>query len=419
MNDQLSTEIITDNNIQRSYLKKSTQILFYDGTIHYVEDIKIDDLLMGDDSTPRKVTKVYRGRDIFFKISRKNMEPYYATGNHIVSLRYNTKPQLNHDKKDMRFKVMYADNLINDDLLSTVNVRSVSFPLKKYTEQGALEKAQNLLKKLIKDFDEKYPIHEVKITEYLNQCKSFNHRLTSYKTGVNFSQYHSQGLDPYLLGVWLGDGTSLHPEITNIDQELIDYLYKQSKIMGLILTCNVDELRYRFTSSTHKKGSNSFINFLNINNLINNKHIPHNYKVNSKLNRLSLLAGIIDTDGYYNSKSKSYEIIQKNKILSEDIVFVARSLGFWCHIVPVKKGCMYKGEMKTGLYYRITFGGDGLSELPILISRKIALNNRTPNKNPLHYKFTVTEEQEDDYYGFKLLGENQLFLLSDFTVIHN
>lgn len=48
-------------------------------------------------------------------------------------------------------------------------------------------------------------------------------------------------------------------------------------------------------------------------NLLQNKHIPKQYLINSTENRLLLLAGIIDSDGYYSSEFNCFEIIQKVK----------------------------------------------------------------------------------------------------------
>jgi hypothetical protein len=81
---------------------------------------------------------------------------------------------------------------------------------------------------------------------------------------------------------------------------------------------------------------------------------------------------------------------------------------------------MYKGEMRTGIYHKVTFGGDDLHEIPVLLPRKKATpKTDRRQKDSLHYKFTVTEDEEDDYFGFELSGTNHRFLLGDFTVTHN
>jgi hypothetical protein len=53
------------------------------------------------------------------------------------------------------------------------------------------------------------------------------------------------------------------------------------------------------------------------NDLVNNKHIPHDYKCNDRAVQLELLAGLIDSDGYY--QNNCYEIIQKNDSNFQDI----------------------------------------------------------------------------------------------------
>ena len=77
--------------------------------------------------------------------------------------------------------------------------------------------------------------------------------------------------------------------------------------------------------------------FLKSNNLINNKHIPYNYKCNNRIIRLKVLAGLIDSDGY--NKGNCYEIIQKSTLLAEDILYLCRTLGFACYSKKCKKTC--------------------------------------------------------------------------------
>jgi hypothetical protein len=70
-------------------------------------------------------------------------------------------------------------------------------------------------------------------------------------------------------------------------------------------------------------------------------------------------------------------------------------------------------------HQKITFGGDHLEDIPVLLPRKKA-EARTirRQKDALHYTFKITEDKEDNYYGFELFGNNHRFLLADFTVTH-
>jgi len=66
---------------------KGTKILKYDGKFEKVENIKVGDLLMGDDSTPRTVKQLFRGVDKLYKIKPHHMKEFYVNGNHVLSLK--------------------------------------------------------------------------------------------------------------------------------------------------------------------------------------------------------------------------------------------------------------------------------------------------------------------------------------------
>ena len=149
-----------------------------------------------------------------------------------------------------------------------------------------------------------------------------------------------------------------------------------------------------------------------------NKHIPDVYKINDRQTRLELLAGIIDTDGSYCDNSKGYDIIQKNKVLADDILFVARSLGFSANMSQCEKSCMYKGEKKTGTYYRMHLSGDNLSSIPVKCPRKMAKTERVINKDSMVMGITIEPRGWGKYYGFEL-DKNHKYLLGDFTITHN
>ena len=68
-------------------LGKNTPIMMYDGTIKMVQDINIGDVIMGDDSTPRKVLTLARGREMMYKISYYDNE-YIVNESHILSLKF-------------------------------------------------------------------------------------------------------------------------------------------------------------------------------------------------------------------------------------------------------------------------------------------------------------------------------------------
>ncbi|RYE13872.1 MAG: DUF1853 family protein, partial [Sphingobacteriaceae bacterium] len=153
--------------------------------------------------------------------------------------------------------------------------------------------------------------------------------------------------------------------------------------------------------------------------LIKNKHIPDVYLKNSRKVRLAVLAGLIDSDGH-NHGDRGIDMIQKNKQLANDIVYLARSLGFWCDIVKCKKTCTNgKNGPVTGTYYRSYIAGNDFSELPLLLEYKRPHpENKTAKLDCGISSFKIKKLGFGKYCGFELDG-NHRFLLGDFTVTHN
>ena len=349
-------------------LKKGTPIMLSNGKIKKVENIKVGDKLMGDDSTPRTVLSLARGREMMYDIIPNKGEKYTVNESHILSL-----------------KCGYS----------------------------------NGNKNYIKD-----KIIDIEVRDFLKLPKTIkNHLLKGYRVPINFPE-KKVDLDPYVLGYWLGDGTSRCPEITTIDEPVIEYFKMYCDELGMYLCQGNGRNNISYRMSVGKKnrkgisgskGKNPILNMLKKHKLIMNKHIPHIYKCNSKSVRLELLAGIIDSDGYY--RAGCYDIIQKNETLLDDIIYVARSLGFAAYKKECKKSCMYKGEKKTGIYYRTTIHGEGIEYIPVKLERKKA-NKRKQIKNVLNTSIKVVKREVDDYFGFEIDG-NRRFVLGDFTVTHN
>lgn len=341
-------------------LGKDTGVLMYDGTIKKVQDIKAGDLLMGDDSTPRRVLNTTKGFSKLYKIIPSFGKPYIVNEHHILSL-----------------------------------------------------KCSHTLKKKYK----KNQVINMKVTDFMNESKLAKKLFKGYRVGVEFNNCEELELDPYILGAWLGDGTSSKPEITSVDKEIIDYFTKYFLEKDLYPSKR-DEISYNFINRKNmgsKINSNWFMYQLRNLQILNNKHIPYIYKCNTKENRLKLLAGLLDTDGYFDKKKNCYEITQKNKKLAKDITFLGRSLGMNCYMNQVEKYCIYKGVKRYGIYYRINISNN-LHKIPCLLERKKAPEHLS--RNNLLVGIKVEELDKGEYFGFEL-DKNHLFLLDDFTVTHN
>ena len=348
---------------------KNTPIMLSNGEIKMVQDITINDKLMGDDSTERNVLALGSGKEKMYRIEQIKGDHYIVNESHILSLKM-TKSGTKGDNH----KTILGKRYFKDDILDIC----LSLPI------------------------------------YIKES------LKGYKVGIEFCE-KPVSLEPYALGCWLGDGSSSSFAITNIDEPIIKYFEDLAKKYNLIIKQGAGRNSITYSLTTGKMGGRSdkniLVNKLKEYNLINNKHIPNQYKCNSRENRLQLLAGLIDTDGYYNKEGNVLEITQKNKKLAEDILWIVRSLGFRGMMKECIKYCTYKGEKKYGTYYRINITGKGLEDIPSLLERKKPREHKQI-KNCLNTGINVVPLEEDEYFGFQIDG-NSRFLLGDFTVTHN
>lgn len=68
-------------------LGKNTPVLMYDGSVAFVQDIRVGDLIMGDDSTCRKVLSLARGMEMMYRVKTDTGE-YTVNQSHILSLKF-------------------------------------------------------------------------------------------------------------------------------------------------------------------------------------------------------------------------------------------------------------------------------------------------------------------------------------------
>jgi replicative DNA helicase len=342
-------------------LGKGTNVVMFDGSLKAVEDIQVGELLMGDDSTPRKVLSLARGREEMYWVRQNKGIDYRVNKSHILSLK--------RSRNEGKHK--------HGDVLN------------------------------------------IEVSDYVEKSDKFKSNYKGYKVAVEFSE-NSVDIEPYFLGLWLGDGTSSNVEIATQDSEIVNYLGKYADRLSLLLNshfadgkCPMYRIGKGYTGGDIKQDI-SLQKKLRDMNLLNNKHIPENYLINSRKKRLELLAGLLDSDGYYDDKYHVMEITQKSKALSKQIKFLADSLGFRCSFkskIARIKSIGYECEV-----YRVRIVGD-LDEIPTKIARKKARPSAS-NRNHQHTGITLEYDKVDDYYGFEIDG-NKLFLLEDMTVTHN
>ncbi|MFA6852095.1 MAG: DEAD/DEAH box helicase family protein [Bacilli bacterium] len=346
-------------------LGKGTEVILFNGHIKKVENITPGDVLIGPDSRPKRVLSTCHGHDTLYKVTPVKGRAYIVNESHILSLRM------------------------------TGNSRHVS-------GHAAGD------------------IVNIPILEYFTQTKTFKHCAKGWRSPCLTFETKQDALEipPYILGVWLGDGshTKRGAIITNPEKEIVNAWteYGMSEGYG----CSVDNANgdrcpsYHLTHGSRGKKNNILEKIRELGLWRTELFIPEAYKSGSVAQRLEILAGLLDTDGYF--AGGCYEITTKHCQLSKDIAFVARSLGLAVNRKISIKKC--QGWKEKRQYYRLIIAGH-CSIIPCRLDRKKA-PDRLQKKNVRNVGIKVEPVGPGDYYGFTLDGDG-LFLLGDFTVTHN
>lgn len=227
-------------------------------------------------------------------------------------------------------------------------------------------------------------ILEISVKEYLKLSESKKKNLKGYSVKVEFQEQIVQ-FEPYLMGFLLGEIISNRTHYLDENDEIIKDVLQEF-------------------------------------NLIDDNHIPIIYKCNSRENRLQLLAGFIDSNGKLNKSKNGYEFFSlNNKRISDDIIYLCKSLGFACYLKYSKEYSKkyskeYDNSKELKSTQKLCISGN-LEIIPVLVQKK-KVTPRKLIKDFLTIGIKVEHVKIDKYYGFEVDG-NSRYLLGDFTVTHN
>jgi len=149
-------------------------------------------------------------------------------------------------------------------------------------------------------------------------------------------------IDPYLYGVWLGDGGKNDNRITCHVDDLQNYI--DQNILDKV--CNFS-LKFPTIRVFNSKLTTAQLRQLN---LYKNKHIRSEYITASFQQRLSLVQGLMDTDGSLDKRNGRCEFYQKNQELTDQFRILLSTLG----IKSRKSFKIFNGQT----YYTVSFVTD-------------------------------------------------------------
>jgi hypothetical protein len=148
------------------------------------------------------------------------------------------------------------------------------------------------------------------------------------------------------------------------------------------------------------------------------KFIPNSYLRNNSENRLQLLAGLLDSDGYYSSKKGSYRFSSVSKSLAEQVQWLSRSLGLYAgELIVSRNKTGFSKDLLDSVSYGVNIVGD-VDKIPSRIVKKMAGPN-TNHKNALSHGIkSVKSLGVGDYYGWTV-DKDHLYVDGNFFIHHN
>lgn len=258
-----------------------------------------------------------------------------------------------------------------------------------------------------------------------NNKDRLNFAIESIRNPIDYDK-QDLSIDPYVLGVWLGDGYSANDRFCGADLEVfkkVKSIYPESHEVS----SKLNEKTQIETRIWKIEGIKEELENLD---LINNKHIPNIYKIGSIEQRQELLAGIIDTDGTFDYRRGSVDLDMTN----EDIVYgfreIAMSLGYSATQIRTKTG-KYKNEdgdtVECQKVYRVTIHPTDMLDLQVprkreCLEEKLNTDKSQQSRHERHYITNIEkiEGRSEDYYCLGVDSPYHTFLVSDsFIPTHN
>lgn len=213
-------------------------------------------------------------------------------------------------------------------------------------------------------------------------------------------------IHPYILGAWLGDGTSASAMITVGDQDIEHFrqfgeaTQYPNRIGNPVWRLLIPELQTK----------------LRILGLLGNKHVPDDYLEASIEQRWELLRGLMDTDGHASTRDGVCGYTSKLYHLAEQVQRLANSLGLKAGLRETWSAI--NGE-RCGPYFSVFFvAAPDMPHIFKLARKQACVQPSVNSRSRGRYLQTITQVEDRDVNCIKVEGE--LYLAGrSFITTHN
>jgi DNA topoisomerase-2 len=208
-------------NGQFGCIDPETPVFLWNSMIEKAKNIKVGDKLIGDDGECRIVSKLTEGIDEMYEVSNGNMDNYTVNSHHILTVCYSGHKSIFWKESSKSWHMSYFDDTTKK--AKSISISTIETASGNHFNKSKLSKEDAYNKVL--EFSNKVPdnnIFDINVQQYLSLPGS----VKKYIKGVintSVIQWEEQELpiDPYILGLWLGDGMSKCNAFASMDSEII------------------------------------------------------------------------------------------------------------------------------------------------------------------------------------------------------
>ena len=213
---------------------------------------------------------------------------------------------------------------------------------------------------------------------------------------------------PYTYGVMLGDGCIASSTVTSMDEEVIQGIHDDG-----------------YTTTFHQDNGQAVkFGVRGIRGLIprltsEHKYVEDEYKFNSIEVRLAVLQGLMDTDGTVGKKNGTATFTSTSKQLVEDVIWLVRSLGGKAMLQPAVKATFYRDADGNKIDGKPAYNCTVRLPQYDLFRVKRKLDRIVVAQDRYAVRWIESIEPIDDQHGICLEVEGGLYQTKDFQVTHN
>lgn len=263
------------------------------------------------------------------------------------------------------------------------------------------------------------------ISDTLMYGKNRNHALPLVAAQELDDGWRELDVQPYTLGAWIGDGSKDSPVITCPDGEVFESVCSESP--GMVVRHRENRGRCRSILVTTKVGSggaaaNPFIEGLRTLGLwglgSHERFIPEKYLFASVADRISILTGLMDTDGYVSGLG-TVQYTTTSQRLASDVQFLVQSVGGSAKISS-RIGSYRKGVsiVKCRRAYTLTMSlPDGI--IPLTVERKRSRVKDTEDRYRRHFISSVEHVGIRNCTCIAVDDPDRMFITRSFMPTHN